>query len=639
MHFFASQSLRRQMVAAACLMAVPIVAATAWDVSRTRLERTADVSDHAASVAMSAATAVDQFFASLDAMASVLVRHPAIAALDTSDSNRLLASFVAEQPLVLNAALRDRAGIVRAAASGLEDGQPRQTPVPAHVLDVLATGRPVTSELTTGQLTGRPIVAQAYPVRAKDGSIAGVVSFGLNVTELQSVFGSIPLPDGSIITLVDRESRILVRSLEAERYIGTPFDSRPIEPRDVPPTFTRADTDGVSRVHANAIVNRGPWLLSVAIPESLVLAEVAPAWRRDLAVGLSGLAGVLVLMLWLSRHTSRGLEVLRSGAQRIAGGDLSPPPRGLIPNLEVGQLHDAFVTMAANLRETRSALDRQVEEERKMREELQSLQRQLVRQERLAAVGVLVAGIAHELNNPLQSILGTAELLERQPEIGGDARPEIALLKTQSIRARETIRKLARFSSPQPGPPALVDLRDIVDEVVGLRHQDAAEAAIRIDVDAPCRGTVFANFTEIEQVLLNLIINAEQAIASGGRGAGRILVRLSDADGRVRVQVDDDGSGVPADCEAKLFQPFFTTKPVGQGTGLGLSVSYGIIESYGGSIGHSGNAWGGATFFFELPACDGKAGTSTAERRQPDHDRVDRGDDAGSRRLEIVGED
>ena len=156
-----------------------------------------------------------------------------------------------------------------------------------------------------------------------------------------------------------------------------------------------------------------------------------PAYRRPRPAGAALVRGISLSAVrpcwlssgsrsWLSHHTSNGLNRLRSAAQRIAGGDLSPPDRTTAPNREVAELQDAFITMAANLRTTRDALDRQVEQERKMREMLQSLQRQVVRQERLAAVGLLVSGVAHELNNPLQAILGTAELLERYPHVDAD---------------------------------------------------------------------------------------------------------------------------------------------------------------------------------------------------------------------------
>jgi two-component system NtrC family sensor kinase len=260
--------------------------------------------------------------------------------------------------------------------------------------------------------------------------------------------------------------------------------------------------------------------------------------------------------------------------------------------------------MAANLRETRDALDRQVEQERKMNEALQSLRRQVVRQERLAAVGVLVSGVAHELNNPLQAILGTAELLERQPGLSVAVLEEVSFVKVQSGRAREIIRNLARFSTQQSGPPALIGLRDVVAEVVQLRQRDLLNAAVALDVQISSDRQVYANFTELEQVTLNFVVNAQQAIENSVPGRGRIQIRVFDTGKKVRLEVRDNGLGVSAEDEPKLFQPFFTTKPVGKGTGLGLSVSYGIIDSYGGAIGYFRNEWEGATFFFELPASD-----------------------------------
>jgi signal transduction histidine kinase len=237
----------------------------------------------------------------------------------------------------------------------------------------------------------------------------------------------------------------------------------------------------------------------------------------------------------------------------------------------------------------------------------------VVRQERLAAVGVLVSGVAHELNNPLQAILGTAELLERGHGLSENALAELAFLKTQSGRAREIIRNLSRFSSQQSGTAAFVDLRAVVAEVVQLRRRDLDSAAIALDVEATSRRRVYANFTELEQVTLNFVINAQQAIEAAGGARGRIAIKVFDAGRKVRLEVLDNGPGVRPEDEPKLFQPFFTTKPVGKGTGLGLSVSYGIIDSYGGTIGYRGNDWGGATFFFELPAHE--VGNDTSDDR------------------------
>src|SRR3989441_11589791 len=236
------------------------------------------------------------------------------------------------------------------------------------------------------------------------------------------------------------------------------------------------------------------------MPTSVAAARIAPLWRRNLAIALSAIAAIMIVSLWFAHLLSGGLGRLRSSVRQIADGDLSPPSKSKVPNLELAQLQDGFITMAANLREAHQALDHQIEQERRMRETLQSLQRQVVRQERLAAVGVLVSGVAHELNNPLQAILGTVELLERDNSIRPEVHEEIAFIKTQSGRAREIIRNLSRFSSQQTGPPALVGLRDVGAEGVQLRQGDLDASSIVLEDDVSALRQVSANFTEEEQV-------------------------------------------------------------------------------------------------------------------------------------------
>lgn len=235
-----------------------------------------------------------------------------------------------------------------------------------------------------------------------------------------------------------------------------------------------------------------------------------------------------------------------------------------------------------------------------MRQEVQSLQQQVVRQERLAAIGVLVSGVAHELNNPLQAILGFAELLQMQPGIPEHARPDLTLIQKESARASAIIRNLSRFGrqAPEPSP---VRLRDVVASVMELRQRKIEEMGISVHVDEQSSATVLAVFTELQQVLLNFTINAEQALLSSDPSRKSIVIRTRDDDGYAEVEVEDSGPGVAAEDEAKLFQPFYTTKPAGEGTGLGLSVSYDIIRMHGGRIGYRPAPGGGATFYFELP--------------------------------------
>jgi C4-dicarboxylate-specific signal transduction histidine kinase len=607
------QPIRRQIVAITCLLIVPFGLLVAWSANRTRVERETEIQEQAGAVAATAAAYLNQFLSGFDSMAAALARHPSVMALDRAKCNELFPIILREQPLLLNIVLTDVTGSLKGTGLQARTNLGPSVEMP-YVKEVFDASKPVVSELTTGQVSGKPTIILGYPVFDAHRTVVGALGMGVNLARLQSVFSSIPLPEGSVITITDSASRVLARSLEPERYIGTVADPRAVPPSEVARAQVRTGLDGIPRFYGNATIDRGPWVLSVGIPTGVAAARLAPAWWRNLAIALGSVAAVLSLSLLLSNSINTGLGRLRLAAQRIAGGDLSPPEKKPVTNREMAELQDAFITMAGSLRQAHEALDHQVEQERKMREALQSLQRQVVRQERLAAVGLLVSGVAHELNNPLQAILGTAELLEREPALSREALDEIAFVKTQSGRAREIIRNLSRFSSQQSGPPSLVDLRDVIAEVVQLRGRDLSNSSIVLDVDTAAVRLVFANFTELEQVALNFVINAQQAIEATGRRKGRILIRLFESGRKVRLEVHDDGSGVSPEDEPKLFQPFFTTKPVGKGTGLGLSVSYGIVESYGGAIGYNSNAWGGATFFFELPVADAVA-TAHADDR------------------------
>jgi C4-dicarboxylate-specific signal transduction histidine kinase len=597
------QPLRRQVVAITCALLVPFVVAAGWSANRSRLEHADELREQAASVAATTAAYLNTYLTGLDSMASALARNPSVMTLDRSQCDPLFEAVLRDQPLILNIVVSDLVGTVE--GSGVPSKEPRLSPAAMpYVSEVIKTEKPQVSELMMGRISNQPTIVLSYPVRSAQGALVGVLGLGLNLKRLQTLFSDVPLPQGSVVTLSDKTSRVLARSRDAETYIGKSTDAHPMAPRDVPRTQVRSGLDQVERSYGNAVVDRGPWLLSVGIPTSVAVARVTPLYRRNLAIVGVTIVAILLFSLGLSTSMSHGVDRLRTAVQRIADGDLSPPRHSEAPNRELAQLQDAFITMAANLRETHLALDHQVEQERKMRETLQSLQRQVVRQERLAAVGVLVSGVAHELNNPLQAILGTLELLERDRGISPAVLDEIAFVKTQSGRAREIIRNLSRFSSQQSGPPTLVDLRDVIAEVSQLRRRDLDSSNIALSIEVQSDRKVYANFTEVEQVTLNFVINAQQSIESAEHARGRILIRVFDAGKRVRLEVQDDGPGVTPEDEPKLFQPFFTTKPVGKGTGLGLSVSYGIIDSYGGTIGHRANEWGGATFFFELPVTE-----------------------------------
>jgi C4-dicarboxylate-specific signal transduction histidine kinase len=184
---------------------------------------------------------------------------------------------------------------------------------------------------------------------------------------------------------------------------------------------------------------------------------------------------------------------------------------------------------------------------------------------------------------------------------------DLRLIQKESARACNIIRNLAMFARQQPGEAAPVRLTDVITSVAELRQRRLESEDIELRLEDRSAQYVSAVLTELQQVLLNFVVNAEQSIVMSGRLPGRITIRSRDADGRVVLEVEDTGPGLSPDNEAKLFQPFFTTKPVGQGTGLGLSISYGIIDSLGGRIGYRSAPAGGAIFYFDLPAASAEA--------------------------------
>jgi signal transduction histidine kinase len=600
---FSAQPLRRQVLLVSGAIVLFLLGAMAWSGVETFYEREADVRQQAASVVTTAAAYLNQRLDGLDSLAVVLARYPAIRSLDAEASHALLAELLPRYPVILNMVVTDRAGLIRGSAVPLPPGHPDRFELPC-LDEVLTTGQPCTSRYMIDALTRQPTLVLTYPIPGDDGRSIGTLDFALNLLSLQSTFASIPLPPGSVVTLTDRDSRVLVRSREAEKYVGTLSDTgRVADPRDVPRIRVMKGLDGIEQIFGNAVIPRGPWLLSVGIPLAVARERSQSLWRRNVLIAIAAILASVVLILFLANKISRPVAELTAAAQRIAAGDLSPPSLHRAPNLELGQLGQAFGTMAENLAQAHIALDRQVVQERRAREQVELLQGQVVRQERLAAVGLLVSGVAHELNNPLQAILGATELVERRArELPADVLDEIGFIQQQGARARDIIRNLSRFSRQEASPSTEVRLGDVVEAVRELRVRDLERRSVAFEVDDTSRCSVVAGFTELQQVVLNFVVNAEQAVAEAGRPGGRVVVRVRDREGAVRLEVADNGSGVNEADQSKLFQPFFTTKPIGQGTGLGLSVSYGIIHSYGGTIGYFRNEWNGATFYFDLPA-------------------------------------
>lgn len=305
------------------------------------------------------------------------------------------------------------------------------------------------------------------------------------------------------------------------------------------------------------------------------------------------------------------LRDLEAGALRLSAGNLDQP----IPvrsDDEFGQLARSFNSMTDALRQSRAELQdlaRTLEQKIEQRtHELQRAQAQTMRGEKLASVGLLAAGVAHELNNPLTGVLTFSHLLrEKMPDNSADAE-DMDLVIRETKRCAAIIKRLLDFAREKQPEKKFADLNQIIADTVRIVEKPAhlRDIGITMRLD-PTLPPIWLDADQIKQVVMNMIVNAQHAVEEKGSivvGTRRAPARPG-ADGEsgpmVEISIADTGCGIPEQNLRRIFDPFFTSKEVGKGTGLGLSVSHGIVEAHGGSIEVQSKVGEGTTFSVFLP--------------------------------------
>ncbi|HEX5830953.1 MAG TPA: PAS domain S-box protein [Gemmatimonadaceae bacterium] len=253
----------------------------------------------------------------------------------------------------------------------------------------------------------------------------------------------------------------------------------------------------------------------------------------------------------------------------------------------------------------------------------------LRRNERLASLGQMLAGVAHELNNPLAAVSGFAQLL-RRGRLAEEEAQAVDIIDREAQRAAAIVRDLLAFARRRDGTPhALVDLRDVARHVLSARHYALDTGGIRAELHVPPKALlVLGDRSQLEQAVLNLVLNAEQAIEGGaatgrspavGAPRGHVILRARRADDQLVLEVEDDGPGIPPEDLTRIWDPFWTTKADGEGTGLGLAVTHGIVAGHGGTVDvESDPAWG-TRFRLVLPAPSAEEEQRHEELSLPDH--------------------
>ena len=312
--------------------------------------------------------------------------------------------------------------------------------------------------------------------------------------------------------------------------------------------------------------------------------------------GLSFLGAFLSTgVVWIAiGRIMKPLRDLRNTAEAVGRGDFSQRVTVRTSD-EVGQLAQAFNQMTKNLQTSHAEL-------RKTLQTLKSTQAQLIQSEKLSAVGEFVAGIAHELNNPLTSVIGFGELL-RQTKLDNKQGNFVNCIVKSSERCHKIVQGLLSFARQSPPERKPLKLSETVGTVLELMAYEMRTSNIAVETEISAElPWVMGDPHQLQQVFLNILNNSRQAMESK-EGNGRIRITLDATETHVRLMFEDNGPGIPKENVAKIFDPFFTTKPVGKGTGLGLSLCYGIIQEHGGSISAENGVRGGAIFKIELPVC------------------------------------
>jgi len=327
------------------------------------------------------------------------------------------------------------------------------------------------------------------------------------------------------------------------------------------------------------------------------------------AIATIGFVLIIATTYYEISHITRPVGQMVEATRSIAAGRLDQEVEAGDQG-EIALLAQSFNTMLKSLRAMKGDLEewgRTLEEKvRRRTEELVAMQARVSQSERLASVGMLAAGVAHEINNPLGGIMALTSLTLEDLPPDDPNRENLEEVVHQSQRCRDIVKGLLEFSRQSRMGADLVELDKVLDDTLALLTKQAAFFNVTVVKEYdPQLPAVLANRSELQQVFMNILMNAAQAMEENG--TIRIVTRPAAVEDTVEVLISDTGHGISPEDVGRIFDPFFSTKPSGQGTGLGLSITYGIITSHKGTIQVDSELGKGTTFTIRMPAAMGAA--------------------------------
>jgi len=471
------------------------------------------------------------------------------------------------------------------------------------------------------QETSGLMLGAAAPVAGEDGALLGVLEGGILLNRNYDI--------------VDRIKDIIFKG---ERYKDRETGTATIFQHDLristnvkTETGDRAIGTRVSEEVKKAVLDEGkPWLsrafvvndwyltayepirdvegriigiLYVGMLEKPYLDTARRVMRTFTAIAALCAVFLLALLYFSTTRIVRPLQQMALATRQIAKGDLSHEVR-VSSRDEIGELAGSFNRMTADLRKANEelinwgkTLEKKVEERT---QELRNIQEHLIQAEKLASIGKLAAGVAHEINNPLGGILIYSHLILEDTPKTGPHYENLKKIVKETTRCKDIVKGLLDFARPKEPEMVPTDIHELLEKCLALMERHALFQNIHLQTSyAPNLPRIVADGGQLQQVFMNIILNAAEAMDGNGTLTLKTWIDQDRKD--IAVEIADTGHGIKADDKKRLFEPFFTTKEVGKGTGLGLAISYGIIRRHDGDIDIRSEAGRGATFTVRLP--------------------------------------
>jgi two-component system NtrC family sensor kinase len=427
--------------------------------------------------------------------------------------------------------------------------------------------------------------------------------------------------DAGAVTIFQGDARIStnVRTAAGERAVGTQASAE----------IGKAVLERGERWRGRALIVRD-WYISEYEPirnyDGQVIGMISVGLmentytniRNGVVLSFFGIATIGFILIigvtyYMIRNITRPLGEMVAATRNITAGRFDQEVRSDSP-AEIALLADSFNTMLKSLQQMRADLEewgRTLEEKVKLRTaELVAMQARVAQSERLASLGMLAAGVAHEVNNPLGGILALTALTLEDLPADDPSRENLTVVIQQTERCRDIVKGLLEFSRQEKSNTELVDFNRILQDTLSLVSKQAMFFNIAVVTDLePQLPSVLADPSQFHQVFMNILMNAVQAMEE--RGTITILTRHNVSAGSVEVAISDTGHGIPRDQIDRIFDPFFTTKSSGRGTGLGLSIAYGIVSTHRGSITVQSEVGKGSTFTIRMPVAAAPQETET----------------------------